>query len=373
MSLKVLIAEKSSYCRLVLQDIIGSEADLQVQDLAADGEMLMQQLAMHKPDMVVLDYELPMNENLLILKRIFSEVPVPVLLLVPGENLTLELLKEAVALGVYAVVQKPSRGFYINYRSIAPDLLLKVRAVQGTEIYNTQQRLLELQQEMILRPAQPAKRQTLTATTVIVIGASTGGTQAVESIIRQLAPDLQACVLIALHLPEKFTRSFTKRLQSLTQLSVAEGKEGQLLKPGKIFVAPGGRNMEVQTVMGSAANLRIGFNQDQAVLIDQPSIDLLMKSIANTKVEHVVGVILTGMGKDGTQGAASIISRGGVMVAQDEGTAAIFGMARSAIESGYINKVLPLQEIPHFLNLYVAGQQQVSATDSTYEIERTGV
>ncbi|WP_460879366.1 CheB methylesterase domain-containing protein [Pontibacter rugosus] len=238
-----------------------------------------------------------------------------------------------------------------------------------------QQRLLLLQQEVVMLPSQvPALRgKSQTADTVIVIGASTGGTQAVESILAKLSADLNASVLVALHLPENFTKSYTNRLQSITSLQVVEGHEGLVLKPGKVIVAPGGRNMVVKPVKVKAANIRISFSDTAPTHYDQPSIDLLMQSVAESKVVRVVGVILTGMGKDGTQGASCILKRGGTMIAQDEGTSAIFGMARSAIESGYINKVLPLQEIPHFLNQYVAGQQQVSIPDSAYEIERTGI
>ncbi|OKL41340.1 chemotaxis protein CheB [Pontibacter flavimaris] len=372
--LRVLIADSSSYSRMVLQDIIGSAPGVQITDLAADGDELLKSLKANRAELVVLDHDLPKNGNLLALKRIFGEVPVPVLLLLQQEQLTLELLKQAVELGVYGVVLKPGKSrYYTNYRSIAREVLQKVMAVRQSNLHDAQLRYEVLQQEVVEWNETPAALSAkATSETVIVIGASTGGTQAVEHIVRQLSPDLEATVLVALHLPQSFTRTYAERLQAQTPLKVVEGRRGLKLKPGKVIVAPGGRNMVVQTVMGNRANLMIAFSDEKTSLFDQPSIDLLMQSVARSSVRQVVGVILTGMGKDGTAGAAHIKACGGIVVAQDEETSTIFGMAKSAIESGYINEVLPLQEIPVFLNKYVAGQQ-VSTTDGTYEIERTGV
>lgn len=372
--LRVLIADGSSYSRMVLQDIIGAAEEVHITNLAADGDELIASLKADKAELVVLDYDLPKNENLLALKRIFSEVPVPVLLLLQQEQLNLEVLKQSVELGVYGVVLKPGKSrFYTNYRSIAQEVLQKVMAVRNSDLNDTEYRYKALHQEVLLLKEIPEPKNSIhLAETVIVIGASTGGTQAVEQIVRHLSPDLEATVLIALHLPHSFTKKYTERLQTLTSLKVVEGRKGLKLKPGKVIVAPGGRNMVVQSVMGNKSNLIINFTDETPSLFDQPSIDLLMRSVAQSVVKQVVGVILTGMGKDGTAGAAYIKERGGLMVAQDEETSTIFGMAKSAIDGGYINEVLPLQEIPKFLNKYVA-VQQVSLTDRNYEIERTGV
>ncbi len=372
--LRVLIADGSSYSRIVLQDIIGTAAGVHITGLASDVNELLEKLKIAKADLVVLDHDLPENKDLLALKRIFSEAPVPVLLLLQQQELNLELLKQAVELGVYGVVLKPGRSrFYTSYRSIAQDVLQKVMAVRSSNLNDPQLRYDAMHQEVALLRDTPDPDTSMdSANTVVIIGASTGGTKAVESIIRQLSPNLNATVLVALHLPHNFTRAYAERLQTQTSLRVVEGRKGLKLKPRKVIVAPGGKNMVVQSVMGNKKNLTIDFTEEVPVLFDQPSIDLLMKSVAQSAVKQVVGVILTGMGKDGTAGAAFIKARGGIVVAQDEETSAIFGMAKSAIDSGYINKVLPLHEIADFLNKYVAGQQ-VSTTDSNYEIERTGV
>ena len=364
--LQVMVAERSSFSRLVLEDILGSASDIQVCGLAADGEQLLQQLQAQKVDVVVASADLRQKDSLLVFKRIFSECPTPIVMLAERELLTLDVLREAIELGVYGVVMKPSPNRRPNYRSIASEIQDKVRAVRESEYWNPEKRLRLLEQEVkVVRPAV-RKPKVATAEIIIVIGASTGGTQAVETIVKQLDPALKAAVLVAVHLPQKFTQSFTRRLKSLTPWQVVEGRAGLIPKPGMVIIAPGGQNMVVKPVMGNMASLKIGFAEEGlASGFDMPSVDLLMQSVADSGVNQVIGVILTGMGRDGTEGAAAILNRsGGHVIAQDEQTSAIFGMAKSAIESGNIHKVLPLSQIAFYLNKYVAEQQQVSATDN---------
>lgn len=368
--MQVIIADRSNYVRVLLKDIIGSETDLHVSGSAATVAELIAIVMATKPDLLVLDHDLSDNTGLLALETIAAKAPLPVLLLVEPKQLSLVFLNKVVALGVYGILCKPSQGHYTNYRSIAPELIGKVRGVKAAVQYSLQQRLQVVQHEFILRPGAEAIQKY--ASSIIVIGGSTGGTQAVESILKHILPDLQAVILVAIHLPQNFAEAYIKRLQQLTPLKVVEGRKGVLLRNGTVIVAPGNKNMIVEPVMGNGSNLRIGFTEEVTKLFDQPSIDLLMRSVAKSTVKQVTGVILTGLGEDGTLGASYIKNRGGFMIAQDEATSIVFGMARSAIQQGHINKVLPLQQIPLFLNKLVSGQQ-VSATDKDYEIERTGI
>ncbi len=285
-------------------------------------------------------------------------------MLVEREELSLDLLHDAIDLGVYSVIVKPEPQSRPNYRGIADEIREKVRAVRESEYWNPEKRLQMLEEEVKLGQSPSKRSQSQAVDTVVIIGASTGGTQAVEAIVKQLDAKLKASVLVALHLPANFTLSFSKRLQELTTLQVVEGRSGLVPQPGKIIVAPGGRNMILQSFMGSASNLKIGFADEAASGYDMPSVDLLMESVAKSGIRRVIGVVLTGMGKDGTAGAGAIFKRtGGHVVAQNEESSAIFGMAKSAIESGYTNTVLPLSQIASYLNRYVA-EQQVSLTDS---------
>lgn len=373
--LRVLVADGLSQSRLVLETILCESRELEVCGLAADGEQLLQLLHKQKADVVLASVSLKHNKDLLVFKRVFSECPTPIVMLVEQEQLTLSLLKEAIGLGVYGVVLKPGKSTRPNYRQVAEEIRRKVLAVRASEYGDPVLRLRMLGEEtQLVQPLDKPHLRNSTADTIIVIGASTGGTQAVAHIVRQLSPALNAAVLVAIHLPPKFTHSYSQRLRLLSGLNVIEGRTGLIPKPGKVIVAPGGRNMVVQAVMGNKNSLRIGFNEEEGHSLDQPSVDQLMETVAQSGVKRVIGVILTGMGRDGTLGVQAIANReGGHVIAQDEESSVIFGMAKSAIESGSINKVLPLSKIATYLNDYVAADQQVSVTGAKHEIERAGV
>lgn len=372
-TIKVLIADKQSYARLVLEDILLADESIRITGLAANGDELIALLKGNRVDVVLLDLGLPKNNRLFTLKRISSEVATPIVLLVRKEELTLNLINDALQAGVYAVVVKPAGKQLPDYRSISNELIAKVKAVREINIWDAQQRMHFIQHDIALVPEKlPVSVDAID--TIVVIGASTGGTQAIEQIIKELIPGLGATFLIAVHLPANFTSAFTKRLQVLTPLLVKEGNQGLKLRPNKIIVAPGGKNMIVQQVYGTQIGYKVSFSDEPSNALDQPSIDLLMESVTNTDVKHIIGVILTGMGKDGTKGAGLIQERGGIVIAQNQETSAIFGMAKSAIASGAIKEVLPLDEIPHYINQYIARQRLlVSTTDTIHEIERTGV
>lgn len=363
--LKVLIADGSSHARLVLESILSCSPDLEVVGLASGQTQVLETLRHRKADVILASADLRKNEHLLVFKQIFIECPTPIVMLVEKEQLSLELLKEAIDLGVYGVILKPGSGTRPAYRTKAEEICRKVMAVRETEYWDPVKRLSLLGEEIqILPQAEQKKTRNATADTIIVMGASTGGTQAAEQIIRQLDPKLKASVLVAIHLPPKFTHSYARRLKGMTDLTVIEGRTGLIPKPGHVIIAPGGRNMVVHKVMGNAATLKIGFSDDDTGH-DLPSVDQLMMTVAESGVKRVIGVILTGMGKDGTAGVRAISQRKrGHVIAQDEASSAIFGMAKSAIESGNTDIVLPLAEIAPYLNWYVAAeQQQVSTTD----------
>lgn len=371
--IEVLIAEKSSYARLVLENILAGDEEVSIKGLAADGDELISMLKQIRPEVLLLNNSLPKNNRLFTVKRISSEAPTPIVLMVKREELTLSLLQEVLNCGVYAILVKPEGKQLPNYRSVSAEILAKVKSVRQVDLWNEQQRKQFVQHDIALVPDKVNLGKEA-IDTIVVIGASTGGTQAIEQIIKEFGPESGAAFVIAVHLPSSFTNAFAKRLQVLTPLQVEEGKEGMALVPNKVIVAPGGKNMIVQQIFGSCSDYRVCYSDEPVAGFDQPSIDLLMESVARTEVKHVMGVILTGMGTDGTLGASCIQERGGVVIAQNQETSAMFGMAKSAIASGIIKEVLPLAEIPHYINQYVARNKFSARTPGmTHEIERTGV
>ncbi|MBB6610427.1 chemotaxis protein CheB [Pontibacter sp. Tf4] len=362
--IRVLLADQSSRARLVLGNILEEEPDLQVAGGAVDADALVKLVKQQRPDVVLLNYSLPGNKNLFALQRIFHEAPVPVVLLLKREQLTADLIQHAMRLGVYAFVSDTDHKRYPNYRNIAAKVIDKVRTARLVTIADMELQLAKVLQEAETIVTEEPKPEPL-VDSVIVIGASTGGQQAVEFLVKELSAELSATILLAVHLPAGFSKSFVQRLQRQTGLTVKEGRTGLLLRPNNVIVAPGGRNMVVHPVLGNNANYKVGFAGDEIQSDEQPSVDLLMQSVANSTIKQVIGVILTGMGKDGTKGAAAIYRRGGTIVAQDKASSTIFGMARSVIDSGVSHHVLPLSEIPQFLNSFVANSITAGATGDT--------
>ena len=351
--IKIIIGDYSSFSRLVLSDILNAEIDLEVLDTAENGEELIQKIKILRPDMVIADYNLPKNSRMFTFRRIQHDFNIPILMIVGKDTISEDFIFEAMKVGVYDYVRIASHTLLPQFRNIRAEIVTKVRAVMDIK-----QHQVEVTSGLIYKGAKtklnlPGLVNSLKGvTSYVVIGASTGGTKAIESIVKELCQNLSAAVLIAVHLPDRFTRTFTQRIKSLTSLRVVEGKLGTKLEAGKIIIAPGDKNIVVYRHMGNKTDLRVQFSQEPANEFDRPSVDILMKSVATEVGSQTLGIILTGMGTDGTAGAKEILNNGGETIAQDEASSIVFGMAKSAIEKGSITKVLSLTQIPDYINRF---------------------
>ncbi|WP_223816227.1 chemotaxis protein CheB [Adhaeribacter rhizoryzae] len=353
------MADFSGFSRLVLTNILNAEVDLEVLDTAENGDDLLRKLKATRPDLVIADYDLPKNSRLFCFRRIKLEYQIPILLLVSRDNVAEDFIFKAMQVGVYDYVKISTHTMLPQLRQIQEEIVLKVRSVM--EIKNYQQALVKpthLAHNLRFRAHRlPTKQLQRQPQSVVVLGASTGGAKAIEYILSRIKPDLKTVVLVALHLPVRFTGIFTARLQSLTSLKVLEGKAGMRLEAGKVIIAPGNKNMVVNQHLGQHHDFRINFSDEPADEFDCPSVDILMRSVAELAGPFTLGVILTGMGKDGTTGTQAILQNGGDTVAQDEASSAIFGMAKSAIENGNIKKILSLTQIPDYINRFAEYHQ----------------
>lgn len=223
-----------------------------------------------------------------------------------------------------------------------------------------------------IAPLQPASpwREICCATAVpglpsgvIVIGGSTGSPAAVEQLVRALPATLACAVLVAVHLPASFLNSFVKRLSRATSLLVAAAEAGTQLAPGSVLVAPGGRNLVVRPALHTPWRCwQTDFSTETSPSGDVPSIDMLMQSVAHTVGANVLGIVLTGMGRDGTLGAQAIRQHGGTVLVQDEASSVVFSMPSSVIQAGWANAVLPLAELPNALAQYAGKFRQVASS-----------
>lgn len=351
MKIRVLIGEHSNFARFILADILNAEPDIEVIDAAANCEELVNKCKESHPDVILTDIDLP-GGGLYTMKKIMSDLTIP--LIIAGQEK--KLAEHSLLSNVYYTIQKPDSIFQAKLRNLKDELIYKIKQASGKKSFREykdepERATFSLEKLNLLLNERRQNRQTgkTEISHLIIIGSSTGGPTAVEAILKDLDPEIPAAIIVAQHMPEGFTATFANRLNQLIKFDVEEGKHGTVLEAGKIIIAPGNRNILVQRFMGLKNNLRIELTNEESGY-DKPSIDLLMKSAAAAFGSNITGVILTGMGRDGTMGAKSVFENGGTTIAQDEDSSVIFGMAKSAISNGYISKVLPLSGIASYLS-----------------------
>lgn len=338
--LRVLVVDDSVFNRRTIAEILSSIPGVLVVGKAADGEEALSLALNEKPDLITLDLEMPRMDGFTFLRVLMAKRPTPVVV-VSGRSGKPDVFK-ALELGAIDFVAKPTTGASTELQSIRAELEAKVALVRQ------------------LRPIAPGEVRPLTTTglvrrvteggerpvpadptprTLIVIGASTGGPPALVQLFSRLPSDLPAAVVVAQHMPERFTRTFAERLERLGGLRVAELEGSEPLRAGRALVCPGGRCIDVIR-KGSVPWVRtlLPAGDDRYV----PSIDRLMRSAAGVMGPRTIGVILTGMGDDGARGAEVIKRDGGRVLAESEETAAIYGMPAAAVRAGVVDESLPL-------------------------------
>lgn len=325
-TVKVLVVDDSAHNRRLLSELLESSPDVKVVGTAIDGnEGLRQVMALH-PDVVTLDLEMPRLGGYSFLRLLKSTAPTPVIVISSYAHKT-DVFK-ALELGAFDFIAKPAK--------LTAEVLEKLRKELQEKVHAAR----------LVRPEmKPVKRQKvmpLEPSFVVGIGASTGGPPAVQRLLESLSPEPSMSLLVCQHMPKQFTRAFAERLDRLGPFSVREAQEGDLLAPGHVFIAPGGRQLVVyrqngQYVLGTPPPTM----QDKHA----PSVDRLFMSLAEVFGSKTIGVVLTGMGSDGALGSKAIQKAGGEVWAESEETAVIYGMPQEAVATGAVSRVLPLGEI----------------------------
>lgn len=338
MGIKVLIADDSVFMRVLIKDILEADHDINVVAQAKDSKEAFELCKLYKPDVVLLDMTMGEYDGIYGVKKIMEAIPTPIIILSAIGNTDMEPILEALSLGAVDYLNKPANN-NSDIRELGQPLIHKVKEASKARI-NKETTSVKLVN------TNPHSFVDALNFDVIVIGSSTGGPTAVEKVITNLPGNLAIPVLIAQHMPSNFVPSFANRLDALTPLEVTMARKDDVVKPGKILIAPGSRNIIVR-------------QEDDQVVIDYtnqryrdfnfPSVTGLMQSVAEVYGNRTIGVILTGMGKDGVDGMKAINDAGGYTIAQSEETCVVFGMPRAAIESGCIKQIVPLNEIGGFL------------------------
>ncbi|WP_303311291.1 chemotaxis protein CheB [Hymenobacter sp. BT730] len=333
--LAILLGELPGLTRLALAKLLAATPHVRVVGTALSGEDLVLKARTLRPDLVIAGEAVLPGLGLLA-----RHSPVPVLLYANSIPLP-GMMQEAARWGVY------------DYLSPLLPEGHPMAAAQHTELRRKVQ---------MVRPKQLISRLGKTATSIfapprgiIVLGGSTGGASAVERVVQGLTPSLRQAILVAVHLPAQFTNSFVERLRRISPFPVEAACAGSRLEAGRILVAPGGHNMVVRPVTnGPWLAWQTEFAADSPGTSDVPSVDMLMSSAARAMGRKVMGVVLSGLGRDGALGAQAVRQQGGVVIAQDEASAAVFGMPKAVIQGGFASQVLPLNEISDFINRSMA-------------------
>ena len=346
--IRVLIIDDSAYNRETLSQLLAGHRDLQVVGTARDGLEAIRMIRQHEPHVLTLDLEMPGMDGLSLLRWVMAEQPLPVLVVTSRESNY--SLFEALELGALDFVLKPGR-VSPDLPSIGDDLIAKIRQI-GEERPRVE-RLVSLGAPALESLSPRGLPVVGGEIRLITMVASTGGPQALQHILAGLPADFPAAVALVQHMPAEFTGSFARRLDGICALPVREAEADDLLRPGQVMLAPGGRHMRVEGMMGSCFSMSLEEMQEGDLHV--PSADHLLESVARVAGAAAAGIILTGMGSDGTRGMAALAAAGGLAVAESERTAIVFGMPRNAIMAGIIDCVVPLESMAALMKSMTVG------------------
>jgi two-component system chemotaxis response regulator CheB len=334
--IRVLVIDDSALMRKVLSEIINREADMEAVGAAPDPLVARDMIKNLNPDVLTLDIEMPRMDGLDFLERLMRLRPMPVVMVSTLTERGSEAAFRSMELGAVDFVAKPRMGAADAIQDYAVEISDKIRAAAAARIGRIPQ---------APRPAsttpRPAHHRLSSTEKLIVIGASTGGTEAIKDVLVEMPADAPG-ILVTQHMPEGFTRSFAARLDGLCKVAVKEAEDGERVLPGHAYIAPGHSHLLLRK---SGANYVTQLSQSEPVNRHRPSVDVLFRSAAECAGKNVIGVILTGMGKDGAAGMLELRRAGAYTYAQDKDSCVVYGMPREAVAVGAVEEVLPLNAI----------------------------
>lgn len=334
--IKVLCVDDSALIRSLMTEIINSQPDMEVVGTAPDPLVARDLIKRLNPDVLTLDVEMPRMDGLDFLERLMRLRPMPVLMVSSLTERGSEITMRALELGAVDFVTKPKLGIRDGLLEYTDTIADKLRAASRARVRAAAQPATPSATGTALVPM--LRSPLLSTEKLIILGASTGGTEAIKEFLMPLPPDSPA-VMIVQHMPAGFTRSFAQRLDGLCRITVKEAVHGERVLPGHAYIAPGDSHL---LLARSGANYVAHLSQEAPVNRHRPSVDVLFDSAAQHGGKNVIGVILTGMGRDGARGMLRMREAGAYNLAQDEHTCIVFGMPKEAIAAGGVHEVVPL-------------------------------
>lgn len=343
--IKVLIVDDSAVVRQTMTAILKTDPEIEVLGVASDPFIAAKKISIEVPDVITLDIEMPKMDGLTFLKKIMSQHPIPVVILSSLTDLGTETALKALEYGAVEIITKPQMQTKEFIEESKIRICDAVKAAANARI-NRRHAVPMMKIEPKLSAdaiLSLSKSQSLIKTTeiVVVVGASTGGTDALQSFLQAMPPDVPGIVIVQ-HMPEHFTRSFANRLDSLCKITVKEAENGDSVIRGRALIAPGNKHTLLKR---SGARYYVDVVDGPLVNRHRPSVDVLFRSTARFAGRNAIGIIMTGMGGDGAKGLYEMKQAGATTIAQDEKSCVVFGMPKEAIKLDPTIKILPLDQI----------------------------
>jgi len=341
--IKVLIVDDSAVVRQTLAEILSSDPHIEVLTPAADPYIAVDRMREEAPDVITLDVEMPRMDGLTFLQKIMSQHPIPVIMCSSLTEAGSDTALKALEYGAVEIITKPRIGTqqFLEESRIAFCDAVKAAAQAKLRTISVRTHHVEPKLTADVIMAKPTRAMITTTEKVIVVGASTGGTEALRVFLESFPHDCPGIVIVQ-HMPEHFTAAFSKRLDSLCQITVKEAENNDTVIRGRALIAPGNHHLLLKR---SGARYYIELKDGPLVSRHRPSVDVLFRSTARYAGKNAIGVIMTGMGDDGARGMREMKDAGATTIAQDEETSVVFGMPQEAIKRGGVDKVLPLDRI----------------------------
>jgi two-component system chemotaxis response regulator CheB len=334
--IRVLIVDDSAVVRKVFNNELSRERGIKVIGTAPDPYVARDKIVKLRPDVITLDIEMPRMDGITFLKKLMKYYPLPIIIVSSLTPKGGKMALEALASGALEVISKPSAAYSVGDMSV--QLADKIRAVARV---NVKERLNPVHRSDPVKPVTLSRALTASTNKIIAIGASTGGTEAIKTVLTPMPPNSPGIVIVQ-HMPAQFTTSFAERLDSLSEIHVKEAKDGDSVVNGQALLAPGNFHMLLKR---SGARYYVQVKKGPLVHHQRPAADVLFRSVANYAGANAVGIILTGMGSDGAAGLLEMKKAGARTVAQDEKSCVVFGMPKEAIKLGAAEKVVSLGDI----------------------------
>ncbi len=350
--IKVLVVDDSALVRQVLTGIFNDTQDIEVVGTAADPYDAREKIKKLNPDVLTLDVEMPKMDGVTFLGNLMRLRPMPVVMVSTLTQQGAEVTLRAMEYGAVDFVAKPKLDIAEGLREYAAEISGKVRMAAQARVRPLERKVVKASAtqagvsakhsaDVILQSA--ARRQHFRTTDRIIgIGASTGGTEAIKDVLRDIPPDIQAGIVVSQHIPAAFSKPFAKRVDGVTALSVCQAEEGQQILPGHVYIAPGDRHLLVER---DGARYVCRLNDGPPVNRHKPSVDVMLRSLAQNAGPNAIGLMLTGMGDDGAAGMGELKAEGAPIIVQDEKTSVVWGMPGEVHKRGFADEVLPLSRI----------------------------